>query len=300
MPATEVTSPGPRVHAFVSLYPLNPAPPTQPGALPALPTLLSGDIPTSRYRPMLVTMYPSGSVLVQPDAFASQILTSNHRLLGENLAASCSARIVSVFMGNLNLPRLHSMINGPPENGRLSVLKVRWAESSAMGKLAVVKDATWFGLGQIYTFITGQLGVGAAGRDYRHFERRFLRLLKAKHGNHFVIGQYSLLPFILSRVPPPILPRLLGVMPALPGATGPLHESVQGLPASRRPLGSKTPSATSSVKAKSTPASASSSDMESGEDLAGSLHSLHSAQSRETTSSASGNGLDESWAQVEN
>ena len=254
---------------------------------------------------MLVTLYPSGSVVVRPDSFASQVLTSTHRLLGQNLAASSSARMISVFIGHLNLPPLHQMLG----NAKLMIyrftFKDKWRQASVIGKFGVLKDAAFHGVSQAYAIITGQFGIGAAAKDYAIFERRFLRLLKSRHGDHWALGQYAMLPFMLTRLPPRVIPTVLGIMPTLPGATGPLYASVQGLPAPRKKLGGSGSSATSSQANKSTPNSASSSDHESGEDLASSLHSLRSAHSRETTSSrgdqssASGNGLDESWTNIE-
>ena len=255
---------------------------------------------------MLVTLYPSGSVLVQPDSFASQVLTRNHRLLSENLAVSSSARIVSVFVGHLNLPPLHQMIS----NVRLMIyrfsLKDKWHQASVLGKVSVAKDALIMGLGHVYASITGRLGIGAAAKDYQHFERRILKILKSRHGSLHTVGQYPLVPFALTRISPILLPWVLRVAPTLPGPTGPLYASVQGLPAPRKPLISKantdsTPLRGNGPKTKSAPTSASSSDHESGEDLASSIHSMHSGQttsSRGADSSQSG-VMEESWAHLD-
>ena len=298
----------PHVHAFISLYPLHPAPPSQPNALPALPTLLSPD--NNGRTPMLVTLYPSGSMLVQPDSFASQILTANHRLLGENLAAFSSARIVSVYVGHLNLPPLHQLLS----NARILIHRLtfteRWRISSTYEKLFVVKDAALHGAFSLYSGIfgvAGRAGFGSSAKDYKHFERQILRILKSNRRAEFSVGQYSRLPFFLSHLSPWILAPLLRVLPTLPGATGPLNASVQGLPAPRKPLSSAASATTSTSARKSANAatdSASSSDHESGEDLASSLHSLHSTRSGVTASSRgesseSGMGMEDSWAHLD-
>jgi len=256
---------------------------------------------------MLVTLYPSGSVLVQPDSFASQILTANHRLLGENLAAFSSARIVSVFVGHLNLPPLHQMVT----NARILIHRLTFTERFRMAttydKMFVVKDAVIAGVSSIYSGIVGRVGFGSAAQDYKHFERRLLRVLKSKRGSEFSVGQYPRLPFLLSYISPWVLAPLLRVLPTLPGATGPLYASVQGLPAPRKPLSSTASAATSTSARKSGTAatdSASSSDHESGEDLASSLHSLHSTRSGVTASSrgessGSGTGMEDSWAHLD-
>lgn len=256
---------------------------------------------------MLVTLYPSGSVLVQPDSFASQILTANHRLLGKNLAAFSSSRIVSVYVGHLNLPPLHQIIN----NVRLLIHRLtfteRWRICSTYEKIFVVKDAVVSAFSGLYSGVAGRLGLGPSAKDYKHFERKILRILKSNHGTKFSVGQYPRLPFLLSHVSPWILAPLLRVLPNLPGATGPLNASVQGLPAPRKPLSSAASATTSTSARKSGNAatdSASSSDHESGEDLASSLHSLHSTRSGVTASSrgessGSGAAMEDSWAHLD-
>ena len=149
------------IHAFVSLYPLHPDPPNQPSALPALPTLLSPQSNRGR-APMLINIYPSGSVMVNPDSFSSQVLTANHQLLGRNLAASHDARVVSLFVGHLNLPSLHQMIS----NVRLLIyrftLKEKWQNATMLGKLSVIKEAIFTGAANAWSGLTGRIGVGSA------------------------------------------------------------------------------------------------------------------------------------------
>lgn len=298
------------VHAFVSLYPLHPCPPNQPSALPALPSLLKPD--HSGRAPMLITLYPSGSVLVQPDSFASQVLTNNHRLLGQNLAVSTPARIVSLYVGHLNLPPLHAML----ANAHLMIYRLtfkdKWKHASAYDKLFVLKDEAISRLSQLYAGVTGRLGYGAAAKEYKHFERQFLRILKRGRKSTYAVGQYPSLPFILSHISPTLLGPLLRVLPTMPGPSGPLFASVQGLPTRPASLGSVASSVTSASASASASAgrrgrpappmtateSASSSDHESGEDLGSSLHSLRTTSSR-AESSESGTGMDESWAHLD-
>lgn len=295
----------PHIHAFISLYALNPNPPDMPKALPAIPSLLSSQ--TSGPKPMFVSLYPSGSVIVQPETFPSQLLTSTHRLLAQNTAMYTSSRVVSVFVGHLNLPPLHQAINGI----RLMIYKLsfkeKWRQATASQKILVIKDAVLAGLTSVWSGLTGRLGVGAAARDYKHFERRLLRILKSRHGDHYGVGQYSYLTFMLTNFSPTML-RLVESAIELPGPNGPLHASVQGLPAPRKPLGPSTSASTSTSGAKKSAAatdSAASSDHESGEDLTSSIFSLQSAQSGKTTSSreaesvGSGTGLEDSWAQLD-
>ncbi|KAK1924121.1 hypothetical protein DB88DRAFT_489160 [Papiliotrema laurentii] len=294
----------PHIHAFVSLYPLHPDPPNQPSALPALPTLLSPQHNRGRV-PLLINVYPSGSVLVNPDSFSSQVLTANHRLLGQNLAASHDARVVSLYIGHLNLPPLHQMIsNARPLIYRFT-LKDKWNNASTLGKLFVVKDAIVLGFSNTWANITGRLGVGAAARDYRFFEKKFLSILKSSRRSHYSVGQYPYLPFFLSRFSPALTGLLTPILPTLPGPTGPLYASVQGLPAPRKPLTSSASTTTTSTSRnrRSAAPSSTSSDHDSGEDMASSMHSINSARttsSREAESSlGSGTGMEDSWAHLD-
>lgn len=276
-----------------------------PKALPAIPSLLSSQ--TNGHTPIFVSLYPSGSVIVQPETFPSQLLTATHRLLAQNTANYTSSRVVSVFVGHLNLPPLHQIVNGIRLMIYRLTFKEKWAAATAWGKVIVTKDAVVAGLGNVWSGLTGRLGVGAAAKDYKYFERCILRVLKSNRGDHFGVGQYSYIPFMVSRFSPSFL-RLVESAITLPGPSGPLHASVQGLPAPRRPLDSVTSASTSTSGAKKSAAatdSAASSDHESGEDLTSSIFSLQSAQSGKTTSSremesvGSGTGLDDSWAQLD-
>ena len=205
-------------------------------------------------------------------------------------------------MGNLNLPPFHQMLANAELMMYRFTFKDKWQRASLFGgKVTVLKEALVQKLGSIYNWITGRLGIGAAARDYFLFERQFLRLLKSRgHRRGWALGQAAHIPFLLADCPPRFLPRVLGIVPDVPGPTGPLYASVQGFPGPRKKLGS----GSSSAGTKSASTSPTGSDHDSGEDLAGSLHSLKTSHSRETTSSpeernASGNGLSESWAHIE-
>ncbi|ORY32526.1 hypothetical protein BCR39DRAFT_375726 [Naematelia encephala] len=286
----------PHIHAFVSLYPLHPNPPNQPGALPALPALLAPD--NKGKTPRLVTIYPSSSVMVQPDHFASQVISANHRLLGANLAASAGARIISVYVGHVVLPPLHQMINGIHSSSfKLSARE--WLQhAKGFDKLFAVKDLLVNGLASLYATVAGQLGLGVSAQDYALVERRVLKALKSNHRTRWHAGQYAHLPFILSRLPLPILPRVLSILPVMPGPTGPAP--VQGVPAPRRQLGTKR--TVPSSKSVSATSSEHEHEQSSNEDLASSIHSRKSREMEsekgtdsDTGSVGSANGLDGSW-----
>lgn len=275
----------PHIHAFVSLYPLNSSPPSQPGALPALPTLL-GQETVGPHKPTLITFYPSSSVVATPDTFANQLVSSNHQLLGRNLAASYKARIVSVYIGDITLPSLPAIIGGPSLSRREQAkLDLQNSAVTASRKVSIIKDYFFGGLSSLYSTILGRLGIGASGRDYAQFEHKILRILRSSRyaSDRYTVGQYSYIPLILSRAPLPILPYMLRFLPALPASGGPAPP----LP----PKNVTTPREKSAT-------SASSSDHEGGDDLASSIHTGTSASSKlgeGYESSASGAGLDGSW-----
>lgn len=273
----------PHIHAFISLYALNPSPPTQPGALPALPTLLAA---TGQTPPKLITLYPSGSMISTPDSFASQLLTSNHLLLQRNLVASTSGSFVSIFIGHLQLPPLAQSMSDFRTNGHAMRFRERVHQATRTGKLQVIRDYVVGGLGAAWTNISGFCGIGFAAQDYANFERTILRALRSRRRSVHATGQYSWLPLFIRNVHPHRLNRVLAMLPTMPGATGPLSAAVQGQPAPRKTL-SSVGSATSST---------SSSDHEGGEDL---VSSRHTVTSDEGVSVGSGNGMDASWVGVE-
>ena len=272
----------PHIHAFISLYPLNPSPPSQPGALPALPTLLGADTVGDR-KTTLITLYPSASVVATPDTFANQLVSSNHQLLGRNLAASVKARIISVYVGDIDLPSLPAIISHPKLSRREQAKQdLRNSAIDASKKVSIIKDYIMGGMSSLWYTIVGRLGVGTAGRDYAQFEHRMLRVIRSSRfsTDRYTVGQYSYLPLVLSRAPLPLIPYLLQILPALPPSGGPAP-----------PLPPK------SFTARDAEKSASSSEHD-GDDLASSFHTGTSASSKageDYESSASGAGLDGSW-----
>lgn len=272
----------PHIHAFVSLYPLNPSPPSQPGALPALPTLLGRDTIGNR-KSTLITLYPSASVVATPDTFANQLVSSNHQLLGRNLAASYKARIVSIYVGDIILPSVPAIISPSPKLSRREQAKqdLRNSAIDTTKKVSVVKDYIFGGLSSLWCTIVGRLGIGAAGRDYAQFEHRMLRIIRSSRfsSDRYTVGQYSYLPLVLSRAPLSMIPYLLQYLPALPSPVGPVS-----------PLPPRTFTPNTSTR--------DSSSEHDGEDLASSFHTGTSASSKageDYESSASGAGLDGSW-----
>lgn len=270
----------PHIHAFVSLYPLNPSPPSQPGALPALPTLLGQDTVGNR-KPTLITLYPSASAITKPNAFANQLVSSNHHLLGRNLAASYKARIVSVYLGDITLPSLPAIISHPAKVSRREQAKLDLQSSAinASKKASILKDYIFGGVSSLWLTIVGRLGIGAAGRDYAQFEHKMLLILRSSRfaSDRYTIGQRSYLPLVLARVPLPMIPYLLQYLPTLPSPTGPTPP----LP----PKDLNTPQTTTA-----------SSSEHGGDDLGSSFHTSASSKAGEGyESSASGGGLGESW-----
>ncbi|WVR07147.1 hypothetical protein IAU60_004188 [Kwoniella sp. DSM 27419] len=287
----------PHIHAFLSLYPLNPSPPSQPGGLPALPTLLAPNNDGSI--PMLVNFYPSSSVFTTPNTFASQVLTSSHLLLGKNLAASSSGRVISVYVGDVTLPTLPAILSGGKALTRRQQAKERLMQDmSPIAKASIVKDYVLGSLTAMYGRIIGTLGLGTAVRSYSTFEQRLLEIVKSTHGHRYSLGGRSYLPLFLARLPLPstYLTQLLNVLPPMPPATGP------GLPPISRGINTKEPSSFRETKDRSsrtptsasTSASASSSDHEGAEDMASSIHTGTSASSRGGADSE-GSGLEGSW-----
>lgn len=279
---------------------------------------------------MLITLYSSGSVLVQPDDFASQMVTANHRLLAENLKIRSGSRIVSLYLGNIQLPTLNQLILRPIAAQGFSE---KWTQATSLGKLTVAKDLFLDKLTNAYTSFVGRIGLGSAAK-YEVFEKNLLMVLKSRRGRLVSIGQYSFLPFVLARLfPPTLLRSLLPILPAMPGATGPgsyisnlstdapgvgggsssasemsssgMFDKPTGKPNTQRSQsGSNTNSRLSSslgdVSANKTQSSTSASDSEheSGEDLGSSIHSIHSAHTASSRESGY-RGLDDSWAHVD-
>lgn len=334
-PLTPTPANAPRIHAFVSLYPLHPDPPTQPGPLPALPTLLSRNSDGSM--PKLITLYSSSARLVKPDSFASQLLAANHQLLGRNLAAFSSAQVVSVHVGDLLLPTLHSMIHGadllgPNAAGDAQSTSKRQAARERLyssrtelmhpilARAVQFKDVIVDRASIIGRHLAATCGLFGYSRDYYVFEHRFLRLLKNDYRTTYHFGQNSYLSLFLSAFVPSkflsnvirILPSMLGL--GIPDARGPLYNTVQGLPAPRMQLGGKRAHEPAmklggggGTSASSGPTSEHDSyedhehETESGaEDLASSFHTTGTNDSRAGRSesskeSGSGSGLGDSW-----
>ncbi|CAK9785445.1 hypothetical protein CC85DRAFT_288107 [Cutaneotrichosporon oleaginosum] len=262
----------PHIHAFISLYPLNPAPPSQPSPLPALPTLVQ---PTTGKPPMLLTLYPAAAGLVTPDSFASQVLSATHQLLGANLAAATSSRVVSLFLGHITLPSLPAIITEGRTLSRRELARQRLRESAASPTAAfsIVRDLIASTLCGFYRSIAGALGL-APSRDYAAFETRLLRTLKTRCGTNFYAGQRSWLAHRLASLPPTVLPRVLSIMPPMPSETGPAPPPPPKSGGGSRSAGSR---------------SASSSDHEA-EDLVSSIHTAGTTQS-----SADSSVMDGSW-----
>ncbi|WVQ80634.1 hypothetical protein IAT38_002739 [Cryptococcus sp. DSM 104549] len=320
------------IHAFLSLYPLNPFPPSQPGALPALPTLLAPNPDGSV--PRLVNFYPSGSVLTSPNTFASQVLTSNHRLLGANLAASSTARIISVYVGDVYLPTLPAILSGGKNLSRRQLAKERLAQdSSPKAAASILRDYLFGSISAVFGRIAALVGLGPTVKDYKTFEHRVLSIIKSTHGQRFSVGHRSFLPLFIAGLPLPIqaLPRLLAVLPEMPSPTGPelaAHPRAMGSrggasappsassagtgadrPASRgaaaggtpaprrtkpRTAGTETEAETASLTS-----SGSGSEHDGGEDLVSSVHTGTSSESRgggeSEGSGSSAAGLEGSW-----
>ncbi|WVF71590.1 hypothetical protein IAT40_006398 [Kwoniella sp. CBS 6097] len=297
----------PHIHAFLSLYPLNPSPPSQPGGLPALPTLLAPNADGST--PALINFYPSSSVLATPNTFASQVLTSNHQLLGKNLSASSPARIISVYVGDVTLPTLPAILSGGKALTRRQQAKERlMADSSAVAKVSIIKDYVFGSFAALYGNLAGVLGLGTAVKNYSTFERHLLKIIKSPfvYRNEYYLGSRSFLPLFLSqlKLSPAFLPSILTYLPALPAATGPgLPPLARGLSpnsaassSEKQRRGSLTPRTPTSASAS---ASASSSDHEGAEDMASSIHTGTSASSGAGAESESSGGLEGSWVGLE-
>lgn len=237
--------------------------------------------------------------MATPDTFASQILSANHQLLGRNLVAAGTAKVISVFVGDVQLPSLPAILSEPRALSRRQQAKLELQQSSTSAgkKASIVRDYIFGSFRSLYFTVLGRLGIGAAGRDYSHVEWRILRILKTHRfgPERYAVGQTSYLPLFLSRLPLPILPYAMAILPALPSSTGP------GLPSLPKAFegGNKVADRERDRRGLDrTPTSASSSDHELGEDLASSIHTGTSNSSRghnEGYESSDGNGLDGSW-----
>ncbi|WWC89436.1 uncharacterized protein L201_004360 [Kwoniella dendrophila CBS 6074] len=313
----------PHIHAFLSLYPLIPSPPTQPGGLPALPTLLAPN--QDGTTPMLVNFYPSTSVLTTPDTFASQVLTTNHQLLGKNLAVSSNSKILSVYVGDINLPSLPAILSGSKQLTRRQAAKEKLlANSSPIDKASIIKDYFLGSISSLYGNVIGPLGFGNKIKSYENFEIKLLVLLKSSFfnnpfekfrayntRNNWFIGSRSFLPYMVSKfnLPPIFLPKILNYLPILPlSSTGPCHPL---LPKSYTTSSDK--NMNSDHSASRTPRSATSSnnssDHEGGnDDLISSTHTGTTNTSNSTSNSSrngygdnenenegDGSGLEGSW-----
>ncbi|WVW83791.1 hypothetical protein I302_105812 [Kwoniella bestiolae CBS 10118] len=303
----------PHIHSFLSLYPLNPSPPSQPGSLPALPTLLSPN--SDGTTPTLINFYPSGSVVTTPDTFASQVLTLNHHLLGRNLAASSGARIVSVYVGDVDLPTLPAILSGGKHLTRRQAAKEQLMNNhSTSGKISVIRDYLFGSISNLYGNILGVVGLGTKVRSYDKFEKKLLRIIKFpsfnppslrgkvfRNNESWFIGSKSFSPFFINHLnlPPILLNRLVSwsssaILPT--SITGPIN------PMSTSTLLSPKESAFGGVGSGSeknlprtpTTASANSSDHEGNDDLISSIHTT-SNSSGNGDESGNGSGLEGSW-----
>ncbi|WVN88231.1 uncharacterized protein L203_103432 [Cryptococcus depauperatus CBS 7841] len=282
------------IHAFLSLYPLHPSPPTQPGALPALPTLLAPN--PDRSTPILVNFYPSGSVLTVPNTFASQVLASNHVLLGKNLSALSGARVISVYVGNVNLPTLPAILSHGKTISRRQLAKERLAQDSTpKQKVSIIGDYLFGSISTAFSTLIGVLGLGSTVKDYKTFEKRVLGIVKSSHGQRFFVGQRSFFPYFISRLPLPSyqLPLLLTYLPQLPSSIGPtLAEHPKS---STRISSSQKGSSSERENEKDKISASEESEHEGAEDLVSSIHTGTSLGSERTESSEGASGLEGSW-----
>jgi hypothetical protein len=141
---------------------------------------------------MLLTLYPAAAGLVTPDSFASQVLSATHRLLGANLAAATSSRVVSLFLGHITLPSLPAIITEQRTLSRRELARQRLRESAASPAAAfsIVREIFTSALCGIYRSVAGALGL-APSRDYAAFEARLLGVLKSRCGSNYYAGQRS-------------------------------------------------------------------------------------------------------------
>ncbi|KAL7419098.1 hypothetical protein Q5752_005934 [Cryptotrichosporon argae] len=292
----------PHVHAYVSLYPLHPSPPSHPGGLPALPSLFAASGSAPAPAPRLVTLYPAAAALTVPDTFAAQALSATHRLLAANLAASTGARTASVYVGDVDLPPLPALLSPPSTQSRRDAARARLAEASPAHKPAVVGAYIAGSLRHAWASVAARLGLGSHARDYAAFDRTVLAALKPGPGPGWgcadsYAGAHSYLPFVLARLPGPLMRAALARLPPL-SATGPAAAVATG-PAHAPPAGSRSVSTASAAEPKlgkpkptsaDSTASASSSDHEHSEEMVSSIHTGTSASSAQ-----SADGLDGSW-----
>jgi hypothetical protein len=224
----------PRIHAFISLYPLDPQPSIQPGPLPALPALV--DPAFIGHKTTLITMYPSTSVIHMPFSFSNQVLTRNHQLLSDNLRTAGTARVVSIFLGDVRLPRLPEIISAPSSfdqrmnhspmlfNGHSPNTKLQLAATKINSHARSVKSYLSITFRSLFSSFLARWGVGSTSADYKLFETRLLSILRPKtiRSSRYSIGQMSFVPLMLSRLPLPILPYAFGLFARyMPGNFGP-------------------------------------------------------------------------------
>ena len=276
----------PSIRAYISLYPLNPKPPAQPGALPALPTLLSQS--GSRRPPNLVTVYPSGSIVNTPDSFASQLLSRNHALLQRNLAVSTRANMIDIWLGHVRIPSVERLsLSSMTTDAYLPPFYQRIKEAQSLrSRVLVLKDYFTTGLHLIWNTMMNGLRLGVATQDYRHFEGGILRAIKARRARTDLVGQYSWLSMMLYIIHPRRLERILNYLPTMPAPTGPSGPHPI-LPVDQKFI---------PISEMSAASSSSESDHEGSDDL---ISSRHTVTSDESGSAASGTGLDASWVGVE-
>lgn len=269
---------------------------------------------------MLITFYPSTSVLPTPDTFASQVLTSTHHLLSQNLAASMKNRIISLYVGDIALPSLPAIISTPTLSRREQTRLNLHQAVNPRAKASILTSYTSELIKSVWLGVTAHLGLFGNARSYDVVEKRFLRILKSRHGRQWSLGQYSFLPLVITKfnLPPFILPYLLSALPSLPLSTGPTH-TLTGISSSTH-LSSTSASASASAstqfekqggKANQVFDAGSLGDSDEheheheaeGEDLGSSIHTGVSSSSGEGSGngsgSGSGNGLDGSWIGLE-
>jgi hypothetical protein len=189
-------------------------------------------------------------------------LATGHQLLGRNLAAFSSAQVVSVHVGDLLLPTLHSMIHGadlmgPNAQGvegsqhtsKRQAARDRLYSSQSTGMHPVlqravqIKNSIVRRSSVIGRHLAATIGLFGYSRDYYVFEHRFLRLLKNDYRTTYHFGQNSYLSILLSAfIPSKYLGNVAHILPSffgmgIPDARGPLYNTVQGLSAPRMQLG---------------------------------------------------------------
>lgn len=224
-------------------------------------------------------------------------------LLGRNLAASSGARIVSIYVGDVDLPTLPAILSHGRTLSRRQIAKERLAQvASPQQKVSIIRDYIYGSFNAVFSAVIGTLGLGTAVRDYKTFEKGVLRAIKSSHGRLFFIGQRSFLPFFVAHlpIPSPFLPPLLAYLPAMPSCTGPVaSEPVKSAGYKNKTSMAKQgdTSRQDSNGEKERLSASEGSEHEAGEDLVSSVHTGTSTSSRGVCSESSegASGLGGSW-----